>query len=319
MLRMRNLAFGGIVGAALLGAALLYPKLFSPKPLEAGDFFPKSEAADLDGKSIPWPQEPFFIIYTRFDAEMGIQMEKYLRLEQQRHIQLLPVVTIVAGSRKEARDLVRQTGSSAAILVDNGQWKRRLGIGGASFRLFLIDQRSRITFAADYAEPDDLRQLNDKALRGQITYASFDRKAELHTGDQFGGFGVVDMRTSEETVFTSPTKSLVICFTSHCPACDLEEEIRRYALRESQTLKEGPATLLFSSRFSRADLIKTADRYGIKARLLQASENIPGLEDPVSLETFAPTEIVRLDLAAHGMVERITYWNSGNTKKAGGL
>lgn len=319
MLRMRNLTFGGILGGALLGVAFLYPRFFSQKLLEAGDYFPKSEAADIDGKSIHWPHEPFFVVYTRFDAEMGIQLEKYVHLQQQRHNQVLPLITIVAGSRQEAGDLVRQTGNSATILVDNGQWKRRLGIGDASFRLFLVDQQSRIAFAADYAEPNDLRQLNEKSLGGQITYSSLERKPELHTGDRFADFGVVDMRTGKETVFTSSTKSSVICFTSHCPACDLEEEVRRYALQESQTLKEGPTILLFSSRFSRADLIKTADRYGIKARLLQASENIPGLEDPTSLETFAPAEIVRLDLAAHGIVERITYWSSSDVKKAGGL
>jgi hypothetical protein len=319
MLRIQNLVLTAILVGGLVTAALLYSRSSSLKPLEAGGIFPKAAATDIDGKSILWPAGPFFVVYTRFDSEMGVQLEKYLRLQLQRHNQMLAVVTIVPGGREEVAELVRQTGNASGILHDDGKWRKRLELGDSGFRLFLIDQNSHITFATDYANPDDLRQLSEKALTGRIKYSSVDQTTGLRTGDRFAGFGAVDMRTGEKTVFTSATKSSVICFTSHCPECDLEEEIGRYALHESQSLGRSPSTLLFSSRFSRTNLAKIAGRYGIKARLLQATENIPGLEDPLSLETFSPAEIVQLDLAAGGMVEHITYWNLDNNKRAGQL
>jgi hypothetical protein len=319
MLRLRNLTFVVLAAGGLFTAAILYPRPSSRKPLQAGEAFPTIEAFDIEGKGIRWPPAPFIVIYMRLDSEMGMQLQKYLRLQRQRHSQALPVVTIASGAKKDADNVIREADGRWPIVLDDGKWKERLAVGDAPFRLFVVDKASQITFSTDYAEPNDLRQLSEKALTGKIQYPSLDESAELRTGDRFAGFRAVDLRTNQEITFTPNLKSSVVCFTSHCPECDLEEAIRKYALHQAQFRTEPSSILLFSSRFSRTELVKTADRYGIRGPIFQATENIPGLEDRLSLETFSPTEIVQLELAADGTVERITYWNSNKDQRASAL
>ena len=318
MLRFRNLAFAVVVAGGLFTAALLYLPRSGRRPLQAGNTFPKVDTFDIEGKAIRWPAAPFIVIYMRLDSEMGMQLQKYLRLQRERHDQALQAVTIISGTKKDAAKVIREAEGHWPIVADDGKWKDRLAIGDAAFRLLFVDKASRIVFSTDYAEPNDLRQLSEKALTGKIRYPSLDESVELRTGDRFAGFRAVDLRTNEETSFT-PTLRSVVCFTSHCPECDLEEAIGKYALHQTQFLTEGSSILLFSSRFSRTELVKSADRYGIRAPLFQATENIPGLEDPLSLETFSPTEIVQLELAADGTVERIRYWNFNKDQRTSGL
>jgi hypothetical protein len=292
-----------------LGAIAFFLDSRPQRVLAAGDAFPKASAVDIDGKAVPWPTGPFFVIYTHHDSEMGVQLEKYLRIQQQRQTQMLPVVTVVPGSDKEVRNLLRDTGTPSIVVPDRGAWRRRLGLGSTAFKLLLVDRSSNVTFAADYANPEDLRQLNDKTLSGRIQYPTIDNSTTLRVGTRFTGFSVVDVRTGEHTSFDSPAGATVVCFTSHCPECDLESEIGRYAAKQMDAFDQRTVTLLFSGRFSRADLARTASFYGIKNQLLQAVENIPGLEDPLTLETFSKSEIVKIDLGPDGVVENVSYWS----------
>lgn len=317
MQRLRNLAFLAIVAGGLFTALLLHFHSHSRKLLQAGDIFPKVGTRDIGGKYVSWPSQSFIVLYMRHDAEMGLQLESYEYLKLQKHDRMLPMISIVAGTEKEVRDIPHQAGNNANIILpDNGGWRTRLGLDESPLRLFLVDGTSQIKFATDYATPDDLRQLTEKALTGHIEYPASQPRL-LQKGDRFTGFPVVDMRSNGEVVFTAQAATSILCFTSHCPACDLEEEIRNYAI-EIHNSEHVPATLLFSNRFSRVDLLRMLDRYGIQSQVLQATQNIPGLEDPLSFETYAPAEIAQIDLDAGGVVKRIAYWTNG-TKKSGGL
>lgn len=302
-----------IIAGALLTTAVLNFHSNYREPIQVGDTFPKIETRDIDGKNVSWPSQSFFVLYMRHDMEMGLQLETYTQVQQQKQDRTLPVVSIVAGTEKEVHEIAHTLNSTTTIVRDNGGWRSRLGLGKAQFRLLLVDGTSHIKFATDYATPDDLRQLNEKALTGRVEYP-VNLPRLLQKGDRFSGFLVVDMRSNSEVAFTAETATSVICFTSHCPACDLEEEIRNYAFSEIHRSQHTSTKLLFSNRFSRVDLLRTLDRYGIHAQVLQAAQNIPGLEDPLSFETYAPAEIAQIDLDAGGIVKRIAYWTNGAKK-----
>lgn len=314
MLRRKKLTFGVLIGGSLFTALLLHFHSSSHKLLQAGDTFPEAEVSDIEGNKVSWPSRSFFVIYMKYDAEMGLQLRNFEHLQLQEQI---PKVWIVAGTDRQLRDTFHADGNDLSTIVrDDGRWHSRLGVAEAPFRLFLVDGTSSIRFATDYATPDDFRQLAEKTASGHIEYPVSSPRL-LQKGDRFTGFRVLDMRSNAESVFNVIAPTSVICFTSHCAACDLEEEIKTYALSEAQNNQHTSTKLLFSNRFSRADLLRTIDRYGIKSQLLQASENIPGLEDPLSFETYAASEIAQIDLAAGGVVERISYWNGSDRKVDG--
>jgi hypothetical protein len=181
----------------------------------------------------------------------------------------------------------------------------------------VIDKDSHVIFGTDYAEPEDIRQLAEKIVNGHVTYRNTEAVPVLKSGDSFAGFSVLNLRTQEKSVFSPPIGGSVLCFTSHCPACDLEQAIFDYASYEARSPKQVQLTLLFSSRFSQADLNQMIRRTGIKATVVQARENIPSLEDPLSLETLSVANILRIDFGADGKVSHIAPWSGETSRQEG--
>lgn len=299
----------------LLCAVLLH--VGSRPVIVRGAIFPKFAATDIDGHAVSWPNQPFMLVYTTVDSAAGIQALKAIHLRQEKGIATPPVISIIHGNKAEILQLRHQIGNSLEVVRDNELRSWRLGLRSYPFYLFLIDKDSHVTFGTDYAEPEDIRQLAEKTLNGHVTYRNAETVAVLQSGDSFAGFSVLNLRTQEESAFLPPIGGSVLCFTSHCPACDLEQAIFDYASYEARGPKQVQRTLLFSSRFSQADLNQMIRRTGIKATVVQADENIPGLEDPLSLETLSVANIVKIDFGADGKVSHIAPWAGGMSRQAG--
>lgn len=289
-------------------------KFGSRQVISTGAIFAKFTARDIDGRVVSWPNQPFILIYTRVDSTAGIQALRAIHLRREKGTATPPVVAILHGSKAEISRLKQQIGESLEVVQDNELQSWRLGLRSYPFYLLLIDKDSRVIFGADYAEPEDIRQLAEKVLTGHITYRNLEADAALQPGDPFTGFSVFNLRAQKESTFSPPVSGSILCFTSHCPACDLEKAVIDYASYEARIPKQAPITLLFSSRFPQTDLMRMILRTGIKADVVQADENIPGLEDPLSLETFSAANIMKIDFDADGKVQHISPW-SGEVSK----
>ncbi len=282
-----------------------------------GAIFPKFAANDIDGHAVSWPTQPFILVYTTVDSAAGIQALRAIHLRQEKRIATPPVISIIHGNKAEILQLRQQIGNSLEVVQDKGLRSWRLGLKSYPFYLFLIDKDSQVTFGSDYAEPEDIRQLAEKTLNGHVSYRNAEPVTALQSGNSFAGFSVLNLRTQAESAFSPPIGGSVLCFTSHCPACDLEQAIIEYARYEARDPKQAQLTLLFSSRFSQADLNQMILRTGIKATVVQADENIPGLEDPLSLETLSIANIVKIDFGANGKISHIAPWAGGMSRQAG--
>jgi hypothetical protein len=304
---------GWIIGILTLGALL--PSMVAHLPrfkkvprghaLAAGDRFPEEVAVDLNGQPVKWPSQMFFVLCAAPDSTLAIRMAKFIQLWEESNRLTLPVIAIMRGTKKDVIAFVREVRPSFPVLLDSGDWAERIG-AVKPFHLYLVDANARIRFGADYAEPDDLRQLTEKILRGRVTYYDLDRSRALRVGERMPDVSTVNVRTDGDELFQ--VSGPVICYTSRCPDCSLDGYVTAYAAYESRISPRPAPTLLFSSRFSRAQLKRMGAILHVKARMLQAVENIPGVEDAFSLETYFPSDIVVIESTRNGEIKKIHTW-----------
>lgn len=263
-------------------------------PLRIGQSFPESPAEDIDGQPVKWPNGPFVVLYSEPDSGTGIQIAKYLQIRLKTRHGALPVIGILNGATgKQAAigSFQREVGPSFPLIIDDGKWADNLHTHNRAFFLFIVDAQKHVLFSSNRAEQEDIRQLSEKYVTGHITYSDPIKVSALKIGDKLSSFATIDLHTGQPVEWDPAPDRSVIFFTARCPECSMEYQLISISKFEHAHPNQAAQIIVFSSRFPREDLLRAASQLGIKARLLQAKDSIPSIEDAYDLEIYTPTDI----------------------------
>ena len=153
-----------------------------------------------------------------------------------------------------------------------------------------MDAQKHVLFSSNRADREYIRQLSEKYVTGHITYSGPIKVSALKIGDKRLLLQLLTCILGSQSNGIQPT-GLVIFFDGRCPECSMEYQLISISKFEHAHPNQAAKIIVFSSRFPREDLLRAASELGIKARLLQAKDSIPSIEDAYDLEIYTPTDI----------------------------
>jgi hypothetical protein len=302
-----------IVGGFLIANAIFFIyfgvlRRSSATHFSYGEGFPYNSAVDYKGQRVDWDKRWALFIFSKIDSYEGIRNIKYANVLSRRFESAdLAVVAFVAGSsRPQLQTLVESSGLSYPIVTDNdGTWGNRLALGEHPFGIFIVDPQGKIKFTSTHAEPDDLRQLIEKYLVGNIEYAPPGGVPPLKVGQKLPAVLLEDLRGHQQVRLEGLKDRVIVIFTARCPACSLETYLTSYRYLEKQLPKTSQIPLLiFSSKFSGKEITDTAGRLDIRAGLYMAHAGIPGVEDEYYAGGYFPNTDLVITTDGTGTVMR---------------
>jgi hypothetical protein len=149
----------------------------------------------------------------------------------------------------------------------------------------LIDSSGKISFAADFIRENDVRQILEKHLRGNIDYQSIDNgSARLKTGDFFLSFNAIDIKSGAETVVDKElSPRLWFIFTARCVSCALKSSLSSYSSMEAGagllSKLNIPVGLIFSPYFNPDDINRRLAELKIQAPAYLSRDELEGIEN----------------------------------------
>jgi hypothetical protein len=162
--------------------------------------------------------------------------------------------------------------------------------------LMMVDPNDRIRFITyDVVDPEDIKLMVEKFAEHKLTYPIHSVRPGLQTGQDFSKIPVMALSSSHDPRESLSGTKLIITFTARCTECSLfmaVESAKAYFRRSKPACRP---TLLFSSQFNPA-ILKPLVRENW-ADMFQATSAIPGIEDPETLDIFAPAEVMAIELA----------------------
>lgn len=204
------------------------------------------------------------------------------------------------------------------ILVDQDrQAARLLHLPWGEDRLWLISPSGEIRFAAsgEYLLDDDLRQLLEKALLGEVTYGESDaeERRPLAPGDLFPETHVLSLRTGtwkSRSDLVGQGINRFVVFTADCVSCTLYSYLNRFRAAAKAMGSGGRRVAgIFGSRFSVAEVQEQASSIGLNTALFLAKDEIRGIEDGYYLTSLiAPVVVVDTD--NDGVVQEVLTFDA---------
>jgi len=131
---------------------------------------------------------------------------------------------------------------------------------------------------------EDVRQLCEKYLLGDIAYQEQDSTGKLKVGDSFPVIDLEDLTpgTSMPVTQTSGlSPHLWFVFNSNCVTCVLHNQLVKFKELEDEIGKTPvvPLGLMFSSYFFKSEVLENINYYSIKTRAFLAVGELTGIED----------------------------------------
>lgn len=150
--------------------------------------------------------------------------------------------------------------------------------------LFIINPDLVLNTVFYFFREEDVRQLCEKYLLGDIAYQEQDSTGKLKVGDSFPVIDLEDLSpgTSMPVTQTSGlTPHLWFVFNSNCVTCVLHNQLVKFKELEDEIGKIPvvPLGLMFSSYFFKSEVLENINYYGIKTQAFLAMGELTGIED----------------------------------------
>ncbi len=165
--------------------------------------------------------------------------------------------------------------------------------------LIIIDPDMKLESIYYFFKEDDIRQLFEKYMMGDITYGSDKKMDKLQVGDSFPVVSITHIGGSVKTPITNtsePAPQLWFMFSSKCVACALNNYLLQYKLLESKLSEKLKISkfLIFSHFFQKGQIAEQIKFYKIVTPVYLALEDIPGFESGYYKNVSADNIIVAL-------------------------
>jgi hypothetical protein len=282
-----------------------------------GDRFPRLTMTDLDGRAVDARGHWVLALYFNHAAADSLRLAKYIEILHRRYTpSKLMTIGVTRGQITAVRTAVVDAGITYPITLD------RLGGSAPDDHptwAFLIDPSGTIRFSSDFVQPTDLRMIVERYVVGSIAYNTKPLLRPLAVGDDTPDF--TSTRLRQEVDAQGPAVPLdpahpVVIFSARCSSCSLTNALVNYVNWEKETNPAVMPTLIFSTKFTRAELEAQVAQLRPSAAAWHALEAMPGIEDPYSLDGLLPTEVVVLTNSADGRVAQLESWSEFEKRTA---
>jgi hypothetical protein len=278
--------------------------------LQPGARFPRRSIKSIRDETITWGRNWTLILYSEPLSKHGLKVGRFCATLLDHFRERLTVVSIVPGKISQAQIYATHVVATWPVIADDGQWADELGIRGADSAFFFVDPSGIVRFSSDSAaEPEDVRELAERFLLDEITYADLGTTAQVVIGSHFPSIEVKDLRSWQTRQWPSPQTKLAVVFAARCVECSLPIEVAVFRAYEKAHPANDLPDLVFSSQFPPAVLLDAIQGSGLRAPLLQAVAAIPGIEDAWSLDFHTPSEVMVLSLE-NSKIRRFETWQS---------
>lgn len=252
----------------------------------------------------------------------AIPKAKYTQILFDRfHAHGLDVVGVVAGKFPELEKLVERQLISYPLIRDADLTiAQALGVPTEVDGCFFVDPDNTIRFfTTNLFDPEDLRQLTEKFLLGEVTYPESGAEVPLQEGAPMPELTLlrIDDWQPEHLGQAESRQRLLIIFTATCPACRLSSYLSDYARMKDQWPRR--PWVIFNQNFSRDEILVEAARRGIDtSHFYLASGALSGIEDPYYGTTLGGSDLFVIETNQIGRIKRIESWEQLTTGLAGG-
>ncbi len=195
-------------------------------------------------------------------------------------------VLIFSISSEDAVDSFTKNNSiSTSILPaeqNAGNLDRLFGTIYEKRAVMLIGPSREITFVSDFIQENDVRQVLEKFLLGDIAFNKVNSE-KPGIGDSFPSIEVVDLENGEELVINkSFSPHLWFVFTSNCISCVLKSHLLTFSILEDSLLEKINLQkgLIFSSHFNMNEISLKVNEFGIRNPVFLAKSELQTMEDP---------------------------------------
>lgn len=299
----------GLLNIVFLVYALVWSSRSSQQNI-LGTRIPVSSFIDIDGRNIELKNTWTVILFSSVESANSLVMARYAATLVDAYTpSKISIISIMNGNHKQLEDFRKRASVNYPLIADTPEIRRRFGFSNDSTFHVLINPEKRIKFASQMMEPEDLRQLLEKNVRGRISYRDFRQTEKLMVGAKLSPFEVRTLATDTVSSLALPRSRTVIFFTAACPECSLEGYMKSYREFELRIPSHGEQPLLvFSSRFRPMDLKVQSINSKVRSQIFQATGDIPLIEDTIALKVFVPYDIVALQTDDTGSIRRIQEW-----------
>lgn len=272
-----------------------------------GDRFPRRTLTDLDGRNVDARGHWLLALYFNHASADSLRLAKYIEILHRRYKSAnLMTVGVTKGQTTAVRTSIVDAGITYPISVG------RLGANAPDDHdtwAFLVDPDGVIRFSSDFVQSNDLRMIVERYLVGTISYNTKPGLHPLEAGDDTPDFTSARLRSEVEApgpaMPLTPVQPVVV-FSARCSACSLTNALVSYVNWE-KTSTVTP-TLIFSTKFTRAELEAQLKQLQPRAAAWHALEPIPGVEDPYSLDGLMSSEVIVLTNGPDGRVTQVESW-----------
>jgi hypothetical protein len=172
--------------------------------------------------------------------------------------------------------------------------------------VMVIDPSGRVRFVTyDFVEPEDLKLLTGKYLAGQLSYTTTSDRTQLTRDMPWPAFQAINVKTGAAALF-NPASAIYVAFTARCTECTLPLSISAFEGYLKLVHPRSAPILVFSSAFDTRLIARLC--HNLNVPIYQASESIPGIEDPDTLDIYAPSEVTVIQ-CVNGRVRSVQSWD----------
>jgi peroxiredoxin len=256
------------------------------------------------------------------DYGRAIPNVKYAQILFDRfHNQGFNVVGVVAGMFPEVEKLVERQLISYPVVHDL-DWTiahslRILPEGNACF---FVDPDNTIRFSTtNLFDPEDLRQLAEKFLLGDVAYPERNPVTLLSEGGPLPEFTLLTIADLKPWQWSQVKgqEQVVIVFTAACPSCRLTSYLSEYDRIQDQ-LPQRPL-VIFSQNFSQGEILLEANRRDIDtSNFYLASGALAGIEDPYYGAELHKSDVLVIETDRAGKIKQIESWEELTARLEGG-
>lgn len=302
-----------------LNLVWLYSNLSAVKdrwrsPLTNGDRLPSIEGRGIANESqMRIDAESWrLVIYCSEESPFDIAKAKYADvLAKKYRDRNFSAIGIITEDCPKLKGLAKQRDVSYPMIVDeNRTIAYKLGLRNRSHAVFVADPGGVIQFVATvpHIQEEDLRQLVEKFVLGKVTYMDDPGGQEIVEGKPFPQLMLEDLRSGETLSLNEQVMQVYntyAVFTADCPACSLGSYLGSFQfLMKSLEAKGQRAMAIFSSRFSREQLLEEVRARQITAPLYLARAELSGFEDAYYLRSFT-SQVVVLTVDTRGVISKV--------------
>jgi hypothetical protein len=281
-------------------------------PISLGQAFPESVLSLVPQSASS--KMPTMVVVSGSRTAEGERAFRYIATRSSQNLPILPTLLIAPSAVVESFPSlgIACSGECRAAADGHDRLRKTLGVEDQDFHLFIVDTYGKVVFSSDLAEPQDIRQLNEKFLTGKVTYPSTSHPDVSHlVGEQFSAFPVVRLSDGAHVEMYSdggdaPKRLLVL--TARCPDCSLDGLLEASSLLKASSalsVSGSPLSILFSSRFAQWQIKELESRYKIDTTSYQATASIPGIEDLATLSVFVPSDACLITLSSKNTIVSI--------------